>query len=427
MRAITDIGLNDLRIFFSQRGNWISLIVLPLAFTAFLGWAMGRDLGTTQVRLDVANLDGGAAAASLIERLAASSNVIILCPQENNQENNADNACRLDEGETAFTVEQGIDRVERGRSVALLAIPAGYDEAVQTGAPAQLDYYSLEDPTQPSPLLQTVNAVLQEVNSAVVAQRVGMAMLEALVGTDAGSPLADEQARAAMATSLQADAQQLLDSQPALVVFKSTEPVETDSLGQGFGQAIPGMGALFVMFTVLGGMVTLLRERRQWTLQRLAVAPLRRSQILGGKVLAYFTLGMIQFLILFGGGALIGVNLGQAPLALLAVMAAFVLCITALTFALAPRMKSEAQAAGMSRLLSLTLAPLGGAWWPLSITPPFMQTIGHLSPVAWAMDGFQTLIYNGGGLPDVLTEVGVLLAAAAVLFAIGAATFRVAE
>jgi len=157
MRAITDIGLNDLRIFFSQRGNWISLIVLPLAFTAFLGWAMGRDLGTTQVRLDVANLDGGAAAASLIERLAASSDVILLCPQEND----ADNACHLEAGETALTVEQGIDRVERGRSVALLAIPAGYDEAVQTGAPAQLDYYSLEDPTQPSPLLQTVNAVLQ--------------------------------------------------------------------------------------------------------------------------------------------------------------------------------------------------------------------------------------------------------------------------
>ena len=423
MRAIIDIGLNDLRIFFSQRGNWISLIVLPLAFTAFLGWAMGREFSATQVRLDVVDLDGGPAAASLIDRLAASSDVILLCPQENNQEN----ACHLDVGETSLTVEQGIDRVERGRSAALLVLPAGYGEAVQTGAPAQLDYYSLEDPTQPSPILQTVNSVLQEVNSAVVAQRVGMAMLEALVGTDAGSPLADEKTLADMASTLQADAQQLLDSQPALVVFKSTEPAESNSLDQGFGQAIPGVGVLFIMFTLLGGMVTLLRERRQWTLQRLAVAPLRRSQILGGKVLAYFTLGMIQFLVLFGMGALIGVNLGGAPLALLAVMAAFVLCITALTFALAPRMKSEQQAAGLSRLLSLTLAPLGGAWWPLAITPSFMQAIGHLSPVAWAMDGFQTIIYNGGGLPDVLTEIGVLLAAAGVVFAIGAATFRAGE
>ncbi len=423
MRAIIDIALNDLRIFFSQRGNWISLIVLPLAFTAFLGWAMGREFGSTQVRLDVADLDGGPAAAGLINRLAASSDVIILCPHEND----ADNVCHLDNGETALTTEQGINRVQRGRSDALLVIPAGYGQAVQTGASAQLDYYSLEDPTQPSPILQTVNAVLQKVNSAVVAQQMDMAMLEALVGTDAGSPLADEKTRTAMAASLQEDAQRLLDSQPDLVIFKSTAPMETSSLDQGFGQAIPGMGTLFVMFTVLGGMVTLLRERRQWTLQRLAVAPLRRSQILGGKVLSYFSLGMIQFLVLFGMGAVMGVNLGGAPLALLAVMTAFVLCVTALTFALAPRMKSEQQAGGLSRLLALTLAPLGGAWWPLSITPPFMQTIGHLSPVAWAMDGFQTLIYNGGGLPDVLTEIGVLLAAAGVLFAIGAATFRVGE
>ena len=53
-----------------------------------------------------------------------------------------------------------------------------------------------------------------------------------------------------------------------------------------------------------------------------------------------------------------------------------------------------------------------------------MQTIGHLSPVAWAMDGFQDLIYFGGGFGDVLPDVGVLLGAAVVLFVVGIRSFK---
>jgi len=92
---------------------------------------------------------------------------------------------------------------------------------------------------------------------------------------------------------------------------------------------------------------------------------------------------------------------------------------------LATRVTSEGQANGLRNLIGLTLAPLGGAWWPLEIVPDFMQRIGHLSPVAWAMDGFQDLIFNQGTLMDVLPEIGVLLAIALLLFGIGIRGFRV--
>ena len=189
-------------------------------------------------------------------------------------------------------------------------------------------------------------------------------------------------------------------------------------------QSAPGMGTLYVMFTVMGGMAVLLRERRQWTLQRLMALPLSRAYILSSKMGVYFTLGMIQFFIVFIVGAAAGMNFGADPVALLAIMAAFVLCITALTFALAPWITNEGQARGVVLLLSLSLAPLGGAWWPLEIVPDFMQTLGHLSPVAWAMDGFHDLIWFNGGIGDVLPEIGVLLAAAAVLFVIGVRSFK---
>ena len=63
--------------------------------------------------------------------------------------------------------------------------------------------------------------------------------------------------------------------------------------------------------------------------------------------------------------------------------------------------------------MGLTLAPLGGAWWPLEIVPDFMQKVGYISPIAWTMDGFTELLYNNGTLVDILPMTGVLIGMAA--------------
>ena len=60
-------------------------------------------------------------------------------------------------------------------------------------------------------------------------------------------------------------------------------------------------------------------------------------------------------------------------------------------------------------LMGLILAPLGGAWWPLDIVPEFMRIAGHLSPIAWAMDGFKDLLFYNGSLVDIFPEVAALL------------------
>jgi ABC-2 type transport system permease protein len=184
------------------------------------------------------------------------------------------------------------------------------------------------------------------------------------------------------------------------------------------------MGSMFVMFTVFGGMVALVGERKQWTLQRLAVAPVSRGHLLGGKVLGRFTLGFIQYLVVFAVGLLAGVHFGGDILALVLIMVSFTLATTALSFAVGSRVKTEMQAGSLTQLLVLVLAALGGAWWPLEIVPPFMRAIGHLSPVAWAMDGYQSLIFENGDLSTVLPSIAVLLGVAVVCFGFGIWHFK---
>lgn len=429
MRTLWTITANDLAIYFRDRSNWVTLVLIPVAFTALLGWALTDRDGPVQVHMDVVDQDGSPLSAALVENLRTANAALIICPPVAGTAD--DTGCNLP-ADQPLTPAPAMERVRRGAVTAALVIPPGMAAAAEAGQPLSLTYASLEPPTEPSALLETVQAELQTLNAGFVARHVGMTLVdefERLAGVD-GLLFAAPDARTAFAQGLEENVATRLAARPAMVRYTGPGDDSPDGTAlapedDGFTQAVPGMGATFVMLTILSGLSILLRERRQWTLQRLAVAPVRRWQLLGGKLALYFILGMVQFLVIFAVGWAVGMEMGNAPLALLAIMAAFVLCIAALTFLLGQLITSEGQVSGLSNLLALTLAPLGGAWWPLAIVPPVMATVGHLSPVAWAMDGFHAVIYNGAGLVDVLTEIGVLSAAALVLFVLGVRTFRV--
>lgn len=212
-------------------------------------------------------------------------------------------------------------------------------------------------------------------------------------------------------------------------VERSARRVEpsSDTNITGFGQSVPGIGSMYVMFTVLQGGALLIQERRNWTLQRLVTMPVSRAQIISGKMLARFAMGLIQFGVAFAIGLILGVHFGDAPLALLLVIMAFTLCITAIAFLLANFMETDQQASGIITFFVLVTSPLGGAWWPLEVVPDFMQTVAYVTPVGWAMEGFGEVIFYGGGVADVLLPVGVLLAATVVIFGLAVMQFRYTE
>jgi ABC-2 type transport system permease protein len=419
MRVLWNIALNDLRQIFRERGVWINLVVIPIALAWVLGIANaggggGSAPAAASVILDVVDLDNSAASAEFIAVLKAANPNYILCPQDND----ADDGCNL-EG-VALNAEVIESRLRAQTALAYLEIPAGYGAALDAGEDVQIVYRSNENAIAPGFILQAVQAVAQRLSAARVAERVGAA---AVLDTP-GLRLNDE-ALTQISVNIRERADALLDAQPPVVTSTSTtsEGVAVNA-GSGFSQSVPGMATMYVMFAVFPAAIALMTERKQWTLQRLVTMPISRAQILGGKLLARFIVGMIQYGIVFAFGYLMGVRYGNDPVAILVTMIAFVLCITALTLALTTLLKSEAQASAISLLLSITLAPLGGAWWPLDIVPGWMQTLGHISPVAWAMNSYSELIFFGGNLTTVLPFIGVLLAMTAGFFLFGIARFR---
>jgi ABC-2 type transport system permease protein len=87
---------------------------------------------------------------------------------------------------------------------------------------------------------------------------------------------------------------------------------------------------------------------------------------------------------------------------------------------------NDQQAAGVGVMVALGLAALGGAMFPIDLFSPTMQRIAHVTPHAWALDGYAELVRRDGSTIDILPELGVLALYALVLLALASWRLRVA-
>jgi ABC-type multidrug transport system permease subunit len=70
------------------------------------------------------------------------------------------------------------------------------------------------------------------------------------------------------------------------------------------------------------------------------------------------------------------------------------------------------------------MAALGGCWWPIEITPGWMQTIAGFLPTGWAMDAMHRLISFQAGAASAVPNLLALLAGSAIFGWIAKRTFR---
>jgi ABC-type multidrug transport system permease subunit len=419
MEKVLAIVRHDLRVFLTNRSNLPSLLLVPVVMTVIIALVTGGAFDSTVIRrLDVIDQDGTQASSQFLESIRQANPGLTLCPMDNTSED----ICDLGTS-NSLTESEALDRVADSTSLALLEIPAGFEMNLEAQLPMTVTFHSTSNFGTSQSAQQAVQAALSQVNAASVASQIGLSVIENLQD----QPLPDEQALQTR-DSLYQRALEMEKGNEITVAFALSGTPQTrtmgESLQEGLGQSVPGMGTMFVLMTIFGGMAALIVERQQWTLQRLAVMPVSRGTLLAGKILARFCLGLLQFLVVFIVGALLKMNFGKDPLALLLLAIVYTLSVTALSFAIGPGLKNPAQASGLSLLLTLTLAPLGGAWWPMEISPRFMQIIGHVSPVAWAMDGFTALTFEGAHLANIWVSLIVLLGITVLAFAIAIPRFR---
>ena len=106
------------------------------------------------------------------------------------------------------------------------------------------------------------------------------------------------------------------------------------------------------------------------------------------------------------------------------VLSAWALFNAALALLFGNLVRTEGQASGIGVMITMALAALGGAWWPIEIAPGWMQTLAQFIPTGWTMDAMHNLVNFAYGPASVLPQLFTLLGATVVIAWAAGRTFR---
>lgn len=398
MKAIFDIAAKDLLQMLRDRKIFMFMLIMPIAFTLLFGFAFsGSDQQTADNRLPVgfANLDNSSSLSLELEHLLASSQVI-----------------RLDSQKKASDFEK---EVAEKKLAAAILIPEGYGASLQSDTPLKL--VVLADTT-------TSAGVSAQTEIDVAASRILSAVRTAQAVGDAAS--FDANLKTALAAWQNPPVRMVITQSdvPSVETEEAASSKEAASSNK-FAHSSPGMILQFAVAGLLTCAQVIVAERKNRCLQRLMTTSVSRPQILLGHYLAILTIVLGQFVILivFGQFALKLTYFTQ-PLATFLVMVTAAMCISALGLLIGVVAKGEDQAIMFSLICMFLLAGLGGAWVPLEFTGAVFQSIGHVSPLAWAMDGFKNVVVRGLGTSAALLPAAALCGYAVLFFALAGWRFK---
>jgi ABC-type polysaccharide/polyol phosphate export permease len=208
--------------------------------------------------------------------------------------------------------------------------------------------------------------------------------------------------------------------------------LETEAAGQrrkiptGFDQSIPGILVMFTLLVLLTSGASLLAvERRRGLLRRLAATPISRTELVAGKWGGRMALAVVQIATALAFGTwMFRMDWGPDIAMVMVVLLCWAAFCAAAGLLLGSLARTEAQAAGLGALTANVLAALGGCWWPIEVTPGWMQGLQNFLPTGWTMDALHKLISFGAGPASALPQVLILLLGTTVVTALAIRRFR---
>lgn len=373
MLRFLDITRKDLLQLLRDRKVFMFLLFMPIVFTLLFGYAFGGigGGGGGDARLPVGYIDQDHTwLTKTLRQLLDKSTVVRMVTYQ-----------PADQGEME-------DKVTREKLAAGVIIPTGYTHSMLWGRPAKLtliaDVNTNSGMTIQSEVFGAANRLFSALQTALI--------LDQEAGDQMPFTYAFEQAIKAW-------------DDPPILIDETTSSAIRDlpPSKQALAHFSPGMMLQFAIAGLLTAAAILVGERKNRVLQRMLSTSVPRWQILLGHYLSFFILIFLQILALtvFGQFAL-GVRYWQAPLATLLIAFASALCIGALGLLVGIFARSEEQAVIYALLTMVLFSALGGAWVPLESVGETFRAVGHLTPVAWAMDGFQNILIRGLGVESVL-------------------------
>jgi ABC-2 type transport system permease protein len=386
-----DIALKDLTQLLRDRKTFLFLLIMPVAFTLLFGVGFGGTSSSSRLPVGFLDEDGSSTSRRLRDLLAASE---VISLEETG-------------GATRTDLET---RVSKNELAAAVVVPAQYGHNLARGKRSKLVFVG--DPNSASGTL-----VKSEVLSA------GVRLENALRTALSFEQVVGDQV--SFEYILKTALDKWKDPPIRVTEIKSELVPKKGSRMEALAHTSPAMMLQFAIASLLTSAQILVNERKLHALQRLLTTAAARMNILLGHYLAIFVMLFSQFTILILMGSLaLGVAYLRVPLATLLVAFTTAICIAAMGLLIGVMAKNDEQAIAFSLIAMFVLGGMGGTMAPLEIAGPTFQAIGHVSPLAWAMDGFKNIILRFMGFESVLLPAALLLGYGLLFFSLAAWRFQ---
>ncbi len=184
-------------------------------------------------------------------------------------------------------------------------------------------------------------------------------------------------------------------------------------------------GSLAVIMTVVGALLTALVVAREWergTMEALLASPVSRIELILGKIIPYFILGMVSFLFC----SLVAVLVYQVPLRgsiFALILSGSLFLLTALGMGLSISAAARDQFVAAQIALNAAFLPaliLSGFIFEIKSMPLWIQGLTYIIPARYFVTCLQTIFQAGDIWPLLLPNLALLTLMAAIFLGLTA-------
>jgi len=379
------IAWKDLLDFSRNRMGLVMLIVMPLFMMGMVGFIFPSNSSPTNVPVALANLDAGHGNSSL------GANFVTQLEAANNKSKMMDLS-------TVSSADDVKTAIQNGDKSAGIVIGKNFTSDLMAGKQGGITVVIDQSNPQMSMLMQNaLTQVIQQMGS-----QTAMHSLNQTYKTPLNYTLSQ-------ITPYKIGSTGIVPGQPNYFQFVA-----------------PGIMAMVMMMSLMTGLPHAISyEREVGTLDGMLVAPVHRISVIGGKVIAQTTRGLIQGVIILALAVILfGVVINGSVALVIGLMLLSVFSFVGLGILITSFTSTEETANMVMMSFMFPMMFLSGVFFPLQQMPQFMQIIARFLPLTYAVTALRRVVVLGAGVPSIATDIVILFGFGIILLAVALVMFE---
>jgi len=196
-------------------------------------------------------------------------------------------------------------------------------------------------------------------------------------------------------------------------------------------QTVPAYAIFAMFFIAIPMSIGFLKEKNDGTLQRLFTYPVSASAVALGKIVPYYIINIVQFLLMMLVGVFLAPHifglafqLGDHPWYLIPVTLAAAAATTGFGVLVASLARTPEQSSTLAATGAILMGVLGGIMVPYFVMPAVMKKLALASPMYWAHQAYLDVFLRDAAFGLILPKLLVLTGFAGICFYIAGRRVR---